>query len=123
MAKKKVETESAIFSEEVAVSAKTPEEFLSEYKKENSGKTPSFGEWYSFRESFNKSNGLSDVTFKQWYSFHRYSIDQSKPFHPGWSVLGYKKEKSPMHDLSLESPEREYKRLLGEHLSDKEEAE
>jgi len=100
----------------------TPEEFLGSYREANEGGNPSFGEWYSFMDSHNKTVGLSDVTFKQWYAFKRCLVDQTKPFHPEWSVLGSKKCKSPMHDINLESPEDEYKRLLNEYFTEKEES-
>ena len=116
MAKAKKE-ESVIMNNDTAETQQTPEEFLSSFKEKNNGAEPGFSDWYSFREGYNKSNDLGDVTFKQWYSFRRYSIDQTKPYHPEWSVLGSKKIKCAMHDLSCESPEQEYKKLLNEHLN------
>lgn len=125
MAKKTQQKEQSALFADSTEKLPVPEVFRSEFI-EKEGKEPSFSDWYSYRESYNKQNNIGEdhyePTFKQWYTFRRPTIDQCQPFHPEWSMLGSKKEKHPLHDLKLESPENEYKRLSAEHVLGKEEA-
>ena len=59
MAKKTQEKQASLLHGDVVDISKTPEEFLSEYQKENEGKMPSFGDWYSYREGYNKNKTLA----------------------------------------------------------------